>query len=314
MGKIKDLTGQKFGRLLVLEITPERRNRQVVWKCLCDCGNVSYVVGQALRSGHTKTCGCSWHEPRGEDLTGQIFGDLTVLYRDFNKKSTNRNAFWVCKCSCGQERIVSAGELRAGAVSKCISCTQLYTIAHRKKYEGPGPIKNKIGERFGKLVVIAATEKRKNGKMVWQCQCDCGNLCEATSNALISGDKTSCGCTNQSNGENLVEQILQVNNIPYRKQVTLPGIKDKEVLRYDFGILNNNQSVIRLIEFDGIQHYQPIEFFGGEDAYLETIKRDKIKNEGAQSYSIPLIRIPYYKKQTLTLEDLLGDEFLVNKL
>ena len=57
MGKIKDLTGQRFGDLVVLEITPERKNRQVVWKCQCDCGNITYVVGQALRSGHTKSCG-----------------------------------------------------------------------------------------------------------------------------------------------------------------------------------------------------------------------------------------------------------------
>ena len=123
MGKIKDLTGQKFGKLLVLEMTPERRNRQVVWKCLCDCGNISYVVGQALRTGHTKTCGCSWHEPRGEDLSGQIFGELTVLHRNFAKKSSNRDAYWTCKCSCGQERVVTASELRTGAVSRCISCT-----------------------------------------------------------------------------------------------------------------------------------------------------------------------------------------------
>ena len=53
MGKIKDLTGQRFGKLTVLEITEERRNRQVVWKCQCDCGNIVYVVGGSLRNGHT---------------------------------------------------------------------------------------------------------------------------------------------------------------------------------------------------------------------------------------------------------------------
>lgn len=58
MGKIKDLTGQKFNRLLVLEDSGQRKNRQVVWKCLCDCGNITYVVGQALRDNHTKSCGC----------------------------------------------------------------------------------------------------------------------------------------------------------------------------------------------------------------------------------------------------------------
>lgn len=45
MGKIKDLTGEVFGRLTVLGMTPERRNRQVVWKCQCECGNITDVVG-----------------------------------------------------------------------------------------------------------------------------------------------------------------------------------------------------------------------------------------------------------------------------
>ena len=45
MGKIIDLTGQKFNKLTVIEKTDERKNRQVVWKCRCDCGNISYVVG-----------------------------------------------------------------------------------------------------------------------------------------------------------------------------------------------------------------------------------------------------------------------------
>lgn len=82
MGKIKDLTGQKFGKLTVLEITNERRNRQVVWKCQCECGNITYVVGQALRTGHTTTCGCGHHNSKNaKQLEGQKFSKLTVLKR-----------------------------------------------------------------------------------------------------------------------------------------------------------------------------------------------------------------------------------------
>ena len=54
-----------------------------------------------------------------------------------------------------------------------------------------------------------------------------------------------------------------------------------------------------------------MDFFGGEIGFAETVKRDKIKNNGALLYKIPLVRIPYYKKNTRTLEDLLGDDFIV---
>lgn len=52
-----DLTGQKFGRLTVLE-RAENYKTAARWKCSCDCGNVKVVIGRCLRTGHTKSCGC----------------------------------------------------------------------------------------------------------------------------------------------------------------------------------------------------------------------------------------------------------------
>lgn len=54
----KMLTGQRFGRLLVLYDTGERKNRYVVWRCRCDCGGEVDVTTNNLASGHTKSCGC----------------------------------------------------------------------------------------------------------------------------------------------------------------------------------------------------------------------------------------------------------------
>jgi len=58
MAKIKDLTGQRFGRLMVLYDTGERKNRNVVWHCRCDCGNELDVRSGDLVSIHTTSCGC----------------------------------------------------------------------------------------------------------------------------------------------------------------------------------------------------------------------------------------------------------------
>lgn len=71
MGKMKDLTGQKFGKLTVIERAPDRimpnGNRKIMWLCNCDCGNENVIVyGGDLRSSHTKSCGCSWGQLHGK--------------------------------------------------------------------------------------------------------------------------------------------------------------------------------------------------------------------------------------------------------
>lgn len=58
MGKKIDLTGQRFGYLVVLSEIKERKNKQIQWLCKCDCGNQLPVLGASLRSGNTKSCGC----------------------------------------------------------------------------------------------------------------------------------------------------------------------------------------------------------------------------------------------------------------
>lgn len=57
MNKI-DLSGKRFGRLVVLCETDERRSKQIIWKCKCDCGKEVLVAGYCLRDGTTKSCGC----------------------------------------------------------------------------------------------------------------------------------------------------------------------------------------------------------------------------------------------------------------
>ena len=57
MAKIKDITGKKFERLLVIEIAENKKGR-IKWLCRCDCGNNIIVPGCQLKNGHTKSCGC----------------------------------------------------------------------------------------------------------------------------------------------------------------------------------------------------------------------------------------------------------------
>lgn len=58
MSAVKDLTGQRFGRLVVLERAGSSAKQEARWLCLCDCGRKTLVTGSNLRSGHTNSCGC----------------------------------------------------------------------------------------------------------------------------------------------------------------------------------------------------------------------------------------------------------------
>ena len=118
-----DLTGQRFGRLTVIErgenaITPNGTVK-TMWRCKCDCGNEVVKSSQNLRANGMLSCGCWKRELTSErkliDLTGQRFGRLVVLKRDGKDFPTK----WICKCDCGKECSVFAENLRRGHTTSC---------------------------------------------------------------------------------------------------------------------------------------------------------------------------------------------------
>lgn len=125
MGQFIDLTGQRFGRLTVIEraktrISPNGRHR-TMWLSRCECGKTVEVVSDKLRSGRTQSCGCLNTEitrARYVDVAGMRFGRLTAL----EKAVTNGKLGWRCRCDCGEETTVVSGNLRYGLTASC-GCT-----------------------------------------------------------------------------------------------------------------------------------------------------------------------------------------------
>ena len=78
MGKLSDLTGLKFGRLTVIQRSGTK-NGHVAWLCKCDCGKTIVTIGNLLKSGKSKSCGCKKIETCGD--THRIHGKSnTRLY------------------------------------------------------------------------------------------------------------------------------------------------------------------------------------------------------------------------------------------
>lgn len=116
--KIKDLTGQKFGKLTVVEFYGIDKYRRANWLCKCECGNTKVVDGGSLKSGGVRSCGCikKGTGKRREDLTGQKFGNLTVV--EFIEIRYG-HAYYKCKCDCGNEKIIDGYSLKRGVTRSC---------------------------------------------------------------------------------------------------------------------------------------------------------------------------------------------------
>ena len=65
MGKLIDLTGQRFGQLIVQKQIGKTKFNHILWSCLCDCGKIKKVTGLCLKNGNTKSCGCNWRKSAG---------------------------------------------------------------------------------------------------------------------------------------------------------------------------------------------------------------------------------------------------------
>ncbi|GGF87095.1 hypothetical protein [Paenibacillus aceti] len=127
------------------------------------------------------------------DLTDERYGRLIVLKEAERKGYTRR---WLCKCDCGEERIISQAQLRSGKTTSC-GC-------YNRERSSQANIVDLVGERFGRLVVLEDTHERFQNKVVWLCQCDCGSdPIKVPSTYLTTGDTTSCGCLRRENGSKL---------------------------------------------------------------------------------------------------------------
>lgn len=131
MGKLTDLTGKRFGLLTVIArdtdyVSPQGETK-VVWRCMCDCGNIVSVWAAYLKGGQTKSCGCLRSAGKNKvlDITGERYGRLVV--KQFLRTESGRGAIWQCKCDCGNTIEASAKLLRRGAIKSC-GCLRQETL------------------------------------------------------------------------------------------------------------------------------------------------------------------------------------------
>lgn len=165
-GPRNDLTGKTFNEWTAIKYVGKSE-----YLCRCSCGKEQIVRAYSLITGRSKSCG---HTPdvRIKDLTGQKFGEWTALeYRGKGR--------WLCRCSCGTERVIRSYDLRQGL-------THCKNPIHSRVYQD-GDL---TGKRFGEWTVL----KYKHGSN-WLCRCSCGKEALVTTHNLLHGKSKSCGHT-----------------------------------------------------------------------------------------------------------------------
>ena len=115
----------------------------------------------------------------------------------------------------------------------------------------------------------------------------CGNVYEVTPSDFLQGYR--CPYCNSPKGETIISNILNNLNINYEYQKTFDNLVDTAYLSYDFYL--PQQSI--LIEYQGIQHYQPVDHFGGRSKFKIQQKHDKMKSDYAKTHNYNLITVPY---------------------
>ena len=134
----KDLTGATRGKLKVISFDEEKGK----WICKCECGNIAYFTPQEWAQNKPASCGCF---KRRKDITGNRYGMLTAI-SPTGEIDQSGNAYWNCKCDCGNTIVVSLRNLRNKQTKSCgclktINGKKLGAITRNHCVDGSDPYK-----------------------------------------------------------------------------------------------------------------------------------------------------------------------------
>ena len=298
--------GTKYDSLTVIRrvedyISPKGQHARR-YLCKCDCGEEYITRGSWLKCGKSSCCNqCSKAKvslKKTIDLTNLHFGRWTVLEKVGTEKA---GTYWKCRCDCGTEKIIRGTSLTSGNSISC-GCYALEKLREDR-------LLNLTGKKFDRLTVLCQVEdfiSPINGKRRsrWKCQCDCGNQKVIQKDSLMNGT-ISCGCLN-SRGERKIAEYLREHNIKYKIQYGFPDLVGGLPLKFDFAVFDRSDNLIALVEYQGEQHFEAINFFGGKEKFERQKMNDEMKRLYCKEKRIPLIEIPYWENVDNYLKSFLG--------
>ena len=276
-----DMVGEYTGRRNPIEI-------------ICKCGNHyfpqagNFIYGKSLRCDE---CGRKNVSKRFLQTYEEVFGYVEdngngdVLLSE--KYSGNGKIEILCGV-CGKNYKILFSSFKLG--HRCSHCG--IASRTRKSRLSAEEIWSDLSRRGLIFVNYQTYDDVDWPKMTVSCSI-CSYTWETT--WLFIRGNSACGMCNRSRGERKIENFLIENNIFFLPQHKFDDCKNVRRLLFDFYLPEHNTG----IEFNGMQHYEENEFFGGTKGFQETIFRDKIKEEYCLPQGINLLVIPYWEKDNI---------------
>ena len=192
--------------------------------------------------------------------------------------------------NCGHEYEVTLNNFKRG--ERCPHCRHEEFKEKCKKKRISREYVEKEVEKEGYFVISFGNFEKSRDKL--KLKCPKGHEYETTWNTFQRGKR--CPYCNNSKGEKRISEYLISNSINYISQYKFENCRNNKPLPFDFYLPDYNIC----IEYDGEQHFHPVDFGGkgikkAEEEYLGFKKRDKIKTQYCENNNIKLIRIPYWE-------------------
>lgn len=284
-------------------LSEEYINNHKPLKLKCSCGNIFYrdfstFKGTPNRKGVHVCPKChgitiNTYETVKEDLYNH---DIELLDDEYEN---NRKKLKIRYIKCGH--IIERNYVNI--MRSKYECSKCKRIGFERDTE---QLIKEIQESGKGEYELLSEYKTMNDKVTIK-HLKCGHIWETTPHRFLDGGNRCPKC-NQSKNELLIDNYLKlnnINNIPQYYYNDLYG--DYAVLKFDFAILDDENNVKYLLEYDGEFHYKPIK---GQHDLEKQQHRDNKKNEYCRKHNIKLIRIPYWESENI--KEILDDILLNN--
>ena len=259
------------------------------------CGNIVNIKPSAFLSDprckkcYRKKTNSKNRTKTTEQFKQEVFNIVGNEYTVLGEYIKNNVKIKMRHNKCGYEWKVTPGSFLSG--NRCPKCSNRLNTGRNTKRKTTEQFKQKVKELVGNEYIVLGKYKNNKTKIKIK-HITCGNMYEVTPNDFIKG--TRCPYCKASKGEQKIADFLIKNKIKFETEKEFGGLVHLRPLRFDFYLPTHNL----LIEYDGIQHYEPVDFSGNnQDIANENLKinqeRDKIKNNYCKENNINLLRIKY---------------------
>lgn len=266
-----------------IEILGEYINSRTKIKCRCKiCNYIWYPISGGIKGcpecdkiKRTKIL-AKTHKKFIQELE-KINPNIEILGEYINNNSKIR-----CRCKIdGYEWETRPRQLLSG--NGCYKCWEAKN--HKIQVKSHNEFIKEMDKINSEIIILS---EYKNSYTHIKCKCKtCNHEWEVTPTHLLN--KRSCPKCNESKGEKEISKVLNKYNIKYNMEYKFEDCKFYNTLPFDFYLPKHNIC----IEYDGKQHFEIIDYFGGFDRFVTQIIRDSIKNIYCRDNNIKLIRISY---------------------